>query len=92
MIFDSEDGEAALRFEPGRYTLSRTPDGVYALRGGWVRRGGRTPGLKGGYRVWRCPFGSRWTIVREGGGWRLTAQPEDGGKATEVRFSAHPFF
>lgn len=91
MIFDSEDGEAALRFEPGRYTLSRTPDGVYALRGGWS--GGREDArFEGRMQNMEMPFGSRWTIVREGGGWRLTARPEDGGKATEVRFSAHPFF
>lgn len=89
--FDSEDGEAALRFEPGRYTLSRTPDGIYALRGGWS--GGREDArFEGRIQNLEMPFGSRWVLSREGSGWRLTARPEDGGEPVNVWFSAHPFF
>ena len=91
IILDSEDGEMVLRFEPGQYLLSRTPDGIYTLRGGWT--GGRKDAqFSGRIQNLEMPFGARWTILREGDGWTLTAQPEGGGPVTQVRFSAHPFF
>ena len=91
ILFDSEDGEAALRFSPDGYILSRTPDGIYAFRGGW--RGGRADAVfTGRIQNLESPCGSVWTLARSGSGWTLNACPEDGSGPYTVRFVAHPFF
>ena len=91
ILFDSEDGEAALRFSPDGYILSRTPDGIYAFRGGW--RGGRADAVfTGRIQNLESPCGSVWTLARLGSGWTLNACPEDGSGPYTVRFVAHPFF